>query len=42
MQTFVYGDARREDLGAMALELTLWDYDRSLEANNKFMGEVTY
>lgn len=40
MQTFVYGDVRKDDLGAMALELTLWDYDRSLEANNKFMGEV--
>nr|XP_039257087.1 regulating synaptic membrane exocytosis protein 2-like isoform X3 [Styela clava] len=40
MQTFVYGEVRRDDLGAMALELTLWDYDRSLEANNKFMGEV--
>nr|CAB3265585.1 ZF(Rab)-2 zinc finger protein [Phallusia mammillata] len=39
-QSFVYGPIRRGDLGSMALELTIWDLDRSVESNNHFLGEV--
>uniref|UniRef100_H2ZJS0 Uncharacterized protein n=1 Tax=Ciona savignyi TaxID=51511 RepID=H2ZJS0_CIOSA len=39
-QSFVYGPIRRQDLGSMALEITLWDLDRSVETNNHFLGEL--
>lgn len=41
-QSFVYGPIRRGDLGSMALELTIWDLDRSVESNNHFLGEVSH
>ncbi|XP_078481063.1 regulating synaptic membrane exocytosis protein 2 isoform X3 [Ciona intestinalis] len=39
-QSFVYGPIRRQDLGSMALEVSLWDLDRSVESNNHFLGEI--